>query len=584
MSEREPIVHPRQGQKKSEKKVTLSGAKKAAILLLLLGSIISSFLVGQNQLGPSQEASQQRYDMDLVAAENGTAQMTPPASQEDTPSPLLSGATAQTWDEPVARVAYMLSITNCAPKFTAALYDAVAVWKHGIELHSFPRSKYAADFFVVMHPSLQKSKCSTVVTHSSSVVNVNRSRGAIGGTLQGQPSWLISTVADLNMTLLLKPFPILPDEIKNGTFLQRDIDKDGCCGHKELMKLYAYTMTNYTLAIHLDMDTLVTSPLDELFDAIHFPHTHPVGQAARQRLEDEKLIAPTHKGRRPLADVPDIAAFYTRDYNMLQPGFAKRVGMQGGFLLVRPNQTTYDELLDIVRSGDYTRGYGMKNGWRGSGFGGHIWGSLTIQGLLGYFFWTPERNTQNIELHRCKFNQISDNPRRSTFHRKVPRGTPYPEANMTFRDADCRDGRDNCDDVQCQTWPIEDTRLVHYTACKTPWTCPGLQYNATWSMVGCRAMHRAWFLVRQSLQKEMLSRYREAIGHTDSNDRDGVEIIVRNNSGTHNPELQFGYCNEKGPKGYITMFDHQLDLSVGFSIHAGMGKKSSRNVSSSLEK
>ena len=46
-------------------------------------------------------------------------------------------------------------------------------------------------------------------------------------------------------------------------------------------------------------------------------------------------------------------AFYTKDYNMIQEGpQEKKVGMQGGFLMVRTNgirlSMIYDTLVDMI--------------------------------------------------------------------------------------------------------------------------------------------------------------------------------------------------------------------------------------------
>jgi len=423
----------------------------------------------------------------------------------------------------VAKVAYILSITNCQPGFAKNLYDAAAVWKHSIQLHSHPRSsksKYEPHFYAIVPPSLQNSTCAQILTTSSS-------------SSQSVPKEM-----DLSMTLLVRDYPATPSQIREGTFLQRKIKADGCCGHRELLKLHTYTMTEYDVAVHLDLDTLLVSPLDELLDAMHYPSTHPVGRAARNHLVDAQLIAPTYRIRSPLVDVPNIAAFYTRDYNMLPKHKEKRAGMQGGFLLVRPNQTVFDELVSLVKDGNYTQGRKARSGWKNSGFGQHIWGSLTIQGLLGYYYWTPQQNARSIELHRCKFNQVADNPRRSTYHQTYPRGTPFEHADVAYHDVECKDGRDDCDDVQCQIWPIEDTRLVHFTTCKVPWSCRSLRYNETWNMIGCRSMYKAWYETRRSLESELRARFGD---------------VVSAHDGGFEPEHHMGYCSAKGGDGYIPM-------------------------------
>lgn len=37
-----------------------------------------------------------------------------------------------------------------------------------------------------------------------------------------------------------------------------------CCGADEFIKLHAYTLTDYHRVVHLDADTLIFHPMDEL--------------------------------------------------------------------------------------------------------------------------------------------------------------------------------------------------------------------------------------------------------------------------------------------------------------------------------
>lgn len=119
---------------------------------------------------------------------------------------------------------------------------------------------------------------------------------------------------------------------------------------KEFLKLYAYTMHDYPLAIHLDLDFLMLQPMDELFDAFFQPDAHtkhiahamwPAGQNWTGRIE----------------------TMFTRDYPMAPPGRpVEKVGMQGGFLIVRPNQTAYDELVHLIRQGNFKGGWHDETG------------------------------------------------------------------------------------------------------------------------------------------------------------------------------------------------------------------------------
>eukprot|EP00584_Thalassiosira_punctigera_P010839 CAMPEP_0172546118 /NCGR_PEP_ID=MMETSP1067-20121228/15931_1 /TAXON_ID=265564 ORGANISM="Thalassiosira punctigera, Strain Tpunct2005C2" /NCGR_SAMPLE_ID=MMETSP1067 /ASSEMBLY_ACC=CAM_ASM_000444 /LENGTH=411 /DNA_ID=CAMNT_0013332997 /DNA_START=266 /DNA_END=1498 /DNA_ORIENTATION=- len=50
--------------------------------------------------------------------------------------------------------------------------------------------------------------------------------------------------------------------------LRRFMHNDGCCGYTELLKLHVYGMVEHPLAVHLDFDSLLLRPMDDLFDAM----------------------------------------------------------------------------------------------------------------------------------------------------------------------------------------------------------------------------------------------------------------------------------------------------------------------------
>jgi len=211
---------------------------------------------------------------------------------------------------------------------------------------------------------------------------------------------------------------------------------------------------------------------------------------------------------------------------MHRRGKDRKVGLQGGFIMVRPNITTRDALVDMVKSGKYYNGRGKNAGWFRSGYGMHIWGSMTIQGLLAYYYSNIAKDT-SVELNRCRFNQIAENPRRSSFDKrgKYPRGTPV-SADAKFHDMECRDREGhNCDDVQCQTWPIEESFILHYTYCKSPTACGDLSWNETHKDHQCKRMFQKWFDVRKLIS--------------------GDEYDTMAN-GTYYPEWYRGYCRGEG--------------------------------------
>ena len=163
----------------------------------------------------------------------------------------------------------------------------------------------------------------------------------------------------------------------------------------------------------------------------------------------------------------------------------------------------------------------------------HIYGSMTIQGLLGYYF--NELKLTHVELNRCMVNQIADNPRRTTFHRLFPHASATVQnANATWEDTTCKDGRENCDDVQCQNWPIENTTLVHYTHCNPAKSCVehrAVEDREYLDEYACQDMHEAWFRMRHSLEKKL--------HNVTSNVRDPSAELWEGH-------IHLGYCEAKG--------------------------------------
>jgi hypothetical protein len=310
-------------------------------------------------------------------------------------------------------------------------------------------------------------------------------------------------------------------------FLQAKVGQDGCCGHRENLKLRVYNLVQHPMAIHLDMDSIILKPLDELFDAMYYSFSHAKGIVARRRLN--KLVAPTYKPAVPLAEMT-INAFYTKDYNMAKPYLAHAVGLQGGFILVRPDIQVYERLVRLQQKAPFVRGRDANGtGWYGSSYGSHIYGSMTIQGFLSYYFGDVANSTA-VELHRCKFNQMADNPRMSS-HRGTPRPTPKDAKKAGFFDLNCKDGRGSkCDDVQCQTWSINDTRSAHYNFCFKPWACPNHFEGISINEETCADLHREWFRIRHSLEQTTIAA-----------------------NGTYHPEVYFGHCSKTGLGGYISI-------------------------------
>lgn len=216
-----------------------------------------------------------------------------------------------------ATIAYAISVTSCGGR-EDGITDGAAVLAYSIRRQKSQGSKYGVALYAFVHPLAEK--CS-------------------------------SPLADFGYDVQIRETPINASEIK-GEFLRRTIQVRGCCQEKELLKLYAYTLTE-PVAVHLDVDALILKPLDYLFDAI----IDGVETSSLDRKDMEIHGNSAVPGR--------VDAFFTRDYNLAAPG--KLAGMQGGFLVVRPSMEVFEEYCRIVLEGNHYRG----SGWDRKGHGAY---------------------------------------------------------------------------------------------------------------------------------------------------------------------------------------------------------------------
>mmetsp|Transcript_8689 Transcript_8689/g.12825 ORF Transcript_8689/g.12825 Transcript_8689/m.12825 type:complete len:481 (+) Transcript_8689:110-1552(+) len=371
-----------------------------------------------------------------------------------------------------AIVAYMISLTHCKSiKFSenTHLTDGAVVLKHSIHLNSIEnyaesKSLYGYKMYAIVHPIAES--CSKVLK-------------------------------DAGYEILIRETPINVDDIK-GDFLREKVVTNGCCGEKEYNKLWAYTMKDHPIAVHLDLDTLVLQPMDDLFDAMLDGNDSP----ARSR------VPVMHD--KELPDGDQIQAYFTRDYNMIQPK-KKVVGVQGGFIVLRPSEEAFKEYQDIIIEGKFFSG----SGWGGLGFGG-FFGGMTFQGLVPYFYDHQHPGT-GVELNRCIYNSMADNPRMPAHADK--------DANK------CRDGHEECED--CRETDISKIKTVHFTICQKPWNCKPFAKGSL-----CNDFHHKWFQVRKSLD----DRWAEITGD---------ESLIKKRNGSYYPDHFMGYCNHAGTRGYI---------------------------------
>lgn len=157
------------------------------------------------------------------------------------------------------------------------------------------------------------------------------------------------TLQPLGYEILIRDVPVPLNEIE-GDYLREKVPANGCCGEKEFVKLHAYTILEHPVVVHLDLDTLVLKPMDKLFDVM-------IDGVPKDGTNEGIEVAFND----PLPSASNaVDAYFTRDYNMNHPGM-KHAGVQGGFLVLRPSRTAYDEFVSIIRKGDFR----SNGGWGG---------------------------------------------------------------------------------------------------------------------------------------------------------------------------------------------------------------------------
>jgi hypothetical protein len=302
------------------------------------------------------------------------------------------------------------------------------------------------------------------------------------------------TLTNLGYTLVERETPVAVENIK-GQFLREKIHNNGCCGERELVKLEAYTLTDHPVVVHMDLDTVVLKPMDGLFDWMltDSPENYDASSVTLQW---------------PNAEKPKkVNAFFTRDYNMVPPS-RKNKPVQGGFLVLRPDKKVYNEFVDIIKEGDFQEG----KGW--GGIGGVFYGSMTFQGIIPYYYDLLHPG-QAVELSRCVYNQMADNPKDKRTVDDIPQGR-------------CRTDTDECED--CRNRPIEEVVTAHFTLCQKPWLCLP-QDNDTIQHRLCRKLHHEWHRIRADLE--------ESWGRS------------RMGNGDFQPEHFYGHCKKYGKPGYM---------------------------------
>ena len=382
-------------------------------------------------------------------------------------------------DKPIIVIAYAITITGCGEKgysfkdATSLITQGAAILKHSIHLahnhhttnNNNKKSKYEYQYqmYAIIHPTA--TSCS------------------------------VAPMKKLGYKVLIRNTPFDKSDIST-KFLRENIDGASCCGAKEFLKLYAYTFVDHPIAVVLDLDSLVLKSMDVMFDVM-------MTMMEQQQQQQQKLMMdrlPIHVNSNGGGQNGRIDAFYTKDYNMINPGGEKYAGVQGGFLILRPDEDVFAEYISLVLQGNYIEG----KGWGGKY--GYFFGGAQVQGICSYYFSKihPEKG---VELNRCRINQMVDNPHFDNVGK-------------------CRDGREECED--CRTTELNDIYSSHFTLCGKPWHC---NVNSDPDSL-CSKLHSEWFRIRRS--------YEESRGDDD------VLKFVPKLEGSYRPEIFHGYCTKRG--------------------------------------
>jgi hypothetical protein len=367
----------------------------------------------------------------------------------------------------IATIAFAVSVTGCG---SDPITEGAAVLKHSIHrasVHGSLGGRYDYEMFAIYHPQAQEC---------------------------AEP------LEKLGWKLLKREVFVKVSDIK-GDYLREKIEKNGCCGEKELIKLEAYTLTDYPIVVHLDLDVLILKPMDDVFDMMLA--TTPIN-ADDNKYSDIIMYYPQQT-------IPSqINALFTYDYNMVGPHVEYKP-VQGGLIILRPDLKVYEEFRQIVLQGDFRSGGAQGSGWGGKV--GPFHGSMTFQGIVPYYYNFLHQG-QSLVLNRCVYNQMCDNPRDKPTKNDIVSGA-------------CRTGETDCED--CRSRPLEDVVTTHFTLCQKPWWCLPHTEDAIQHRL-CQKLTREWYRIRSEMEKSW--------------GRSGQ------GPGDYHTDIFFGYCEHNGGKGY----------------------------------
>ncbi|CAB9526391.1 expressed unknown protein [Seminavis robusta] len=199
-----------------------------------------------------------------------------------------------------------------------------------------------------------------------------------------------------------------------------------------------------------------------------------------------------------------------------------------------------EETINVVREGNFSGGYNLKNGWGDAGYGGFV-GAMAMQGLLAYYYDIVKPNVA-VELNQCRFNHMGMDVR----YRHPPNFISRKKRKI----GRCRNNREFCED--CMITNVSSIYNVHFTQCRKPWNCIGVGHgggripgqkpaSAIDTNAGnfdhCMELVTRWHLIRADLERE-------------------IEIFTGDSSvyggamGQHKKHIFQGHCTGEGGGNY----------------------------------
>ena len=526
-----------------------------------------------------------------------------------------------------AKIAYVIVLTDCisgkasAPQF---ILDAAAVLSESIRrLHPPPSTTNNPNNYYSQYPL----PTLIVIVHEDAA-NANANAKANNGN--GNCAEVLPILHRVfNYTIVTVPSPIRPHDIgrtnhttpvtttiattsSSNNYVRDHIQKDGCCGEKELIKLHIYTMIDYDIVICMDLDTILLQPLDILYDTMLLSASKKKkekdnnDECSTTKINTTRMVV-TPRFNRPLPshDRGGVHAFFTRDYRLVPLGHS--VPIQGGFLMVRPSLDAYNEMLSMIQSGNYipnkpgrpqsSGSNGVVGGWDNTGHG-LGYGGLTVQGIVPWFYdetrllketqeQPQNRHIHNgVELDECYYNTQFSQSRHDgttkgtkndigkcttglpeqqcedcTRHQRlvlVPSSQNTDENHDTSIEQNAEDNADetNARNINDNTSSIVVVKTAHFAGCGKPWRCWNVTDPSKYA-----PNRRGPKFTHQKLCTELHRIWfllRRDVEETLI--RNGKVVVAGNNNHNTNTndgkflsEVFGGYCHSSGYEGYIPL-------------------------------